>query len=95
MFGVIRKLFGSDFMPHGMCYLWDPSVLWVNVISDCLIALAYYAIPFLLFRFARRRRDIPFNGIFVAFGVFILAFDRTYPYLPVGYSGLHSQPGLC
>src|SRR5215467_11101154 len=78
MFDFIRKLFSSDFMPHGMCYFWNPGVLWLNVVSDILIALAYYAIPLLLFRFARRRRDISFKGIFVAFGIFILACGTTH-----------------
>jgi signal transduction histidine kinase len=78
MLDFILKLFSADFMPHGMCYLWDPTVLWLNVLSDILIAVSYYAIPFLLFRFARRRGDIPFTGIFVAFGVFILACGTTH-----------------
>jgi len=65
-------------MPHGMCFLWNPPVLWLNVISDCLIALAYYAIPFLLFSFTRRRKDLSFNWIFVAFGMFILACGTTH-----------------
>ena len=25
-------------MPHGYCYSWDPTTLWLNVISDSLIA---------------------------------------------------------
>jgi signal transduction histidine kinase len=78
MLDFIRKLFSNDFMPHGMCYLWDPAILWLNVIADSLIAIAYYAIPFLLFRFAQRRRDISFKGIFVAFGIFILACGTTH-----------------
>ena len=57
-------------MPHKMCYLNDPSVLWLNVTSDLAISLAYYLIPFLLFYFTRRRRDIEFHWIFVAFGVY-------------------------
>src|SRR5215471_11721501 len=65
-------------MPHGMCYLWDPVVLWLSVISDCLIAAAYYAIPFLMFSFLRKRRDVDFKGIFVAFAVFILACGTTH-----------------
>src|SRR5581483_11886856 len=78
MIEFFRKLFSTDFMPHGMCYLWNPAVLWVNVISDVLIALSYYAIPFLLFSFARKRRDITFKWIFVAFGTFILACGTTH-----------------
>ena len=61
-----------------MCYLWDPAVLWLNVISDSLIAATYYAIPFLLFYFARKRRDIGFQAIFIAFGLFILACGTTH-----------------
>ena len=68
----------SPFMPHGMCFMWEPGVLWLHVISDLLIAAAYYAIPVLLFRFSRRRRDVGFNWIFVAFGVFILACGSTH-----------------
>jgi signal transduction histidine kinase len=73
-----RNLFSTEFMPHGMCYFWDPPVLWLNAISDFLIAAAYYAIPFLLFSFVRKRRDIGFKWIFVAFGVFILACGTTH-----------------
>jgi signal transduction histidine kinase/ActR/RegA family two-component response regulator len=73
-----RKLFTADFMPHGMCFLWNPAVLWVNVLSDSVIAAAYYLIPFLLFYFVRRRRDIEFKGIFLAFGIFILACGSTH-----------------
>ena len=79
MIEFFSRLFSMDpFMPHGMCFLWDPLVLWLHVISDCLIAAAYYAIPVLLFHFSRRRRDIPFNRIFVAFALFILACGTTH-----------------
>ena len=71
-------LSGDPFMPHGMCFQWDPGVLWLHVLSDLLIAAAYYAIPMLLFYFSRRRRDIPFNWIFVAFAGFILACGTTH-----------------
>ena len=73
-----RHLFSADFLPHGMCYRWDPAVLWLNVISDLLIASAYYAIPVLLFWLVKRRRDIAFNWLFIAFGVFILACGTTH-----------------
>jgi signal transduction histidine kinase/CheY-like chemotaxis protein len=79
MFDFFRKLFSTDiFMPHGMCFAWDPGVLWLNVISDSLIAASYYAIPFLLFYFVRKRRNMALNPIFMAFGAFILACGTTH-----------------
>ncbi len=78
MVEFFQKLLDSDFLPHGTCYLWNPGVLWLNVISDLVIALAYYAIPVLLFWFVRKRRDFGFNWILVAFAVFILACGTTH-----------------
>ena len=41
MIDTIRKLLSEgNFMPHGMCYLWQPGVLGLHVISDALITLA-------------------------------------------------------
>jgi chemotaxis family two-component system sensor kinase Cph1 len=65
-------------MPHGHCYLWDPLVLWSHVISDSVICVAYYSIPLILFAFVRKRRDVPFNAIFIIFGVFIMACGTTH-----------------
>jgi hypothetical protein len=31
----------GGFMPHGHCYLWIPSLLWLHVASDALIGIAY------------------------------------------------------
>jgi hypothetical protein len=44
----LTKLFSSDFMPHGACYLWKPGIVWLHAISDGLIALSYYVIPLFL-----------------------------------------------
>jgi PAS domain S-box-containing protein len=75
-----RNLSGgsSDFMPHGYCYLWDPRILWLNVISDGLITIAYYTIPVILICFIYKNRNIPFNRIFWMFGTFILACGTTH-----------------
>ena len=78
MLDFFRRLFASDFMPHGMCYLWDPAVLWLNVASDALIAISYYAIPVLLFAFARHRKGLRFRWVFVSFGAFILLCGTTH-----------------
>ena len=73
-----RRLFVSDFMPHGTCYLWNPAVLWLNVTSDALIAISYFAIPVVLFVFVSRRKDLQFHWVFVAFGAFILLCGTTH-----------------
>ena len=77
---VLLELFDAErFMPHGHCYSWDPQILWTSVISDSLIAAAYLVIPFtLVFQIMRRRNDLPFNWIFVCFGVFIVACGGTH-----------------
>lgn len=65
-------------MPHGYCYMWKPGLVWLHVVSDALIALAYFSIPFTLIYFIRKRRDVPFNWIFACFGLFILACGATH-----------------
>ncbi len=71
-------LSSGQFMPHGHCYLWDPGLVWLHVISDALIALAYISIPFTLATFIRKRKDIPFNWMFACFGMFIIACGATH-----------------
>ncbi|MEH1808116.1 MAG: ATP-binding protein [Nostoc sp.] len=63
----------NGFVPHGHCYLWQTGLVWLHIISDATIALAYYSIPFLLIYFISKRRDVPFNGVFLLFGAFIIA----------------------
>jgi PAS domain S-box-containing protein len=66
------------FIPHGHCYLWKPELVGLHVISDALIALAYYSIPLTLVYFVRKRSDLPFNWIFLLFGAFIIACGTTH-----------------
>jgi signal transduction histidine kinase len=69
----------EGFHPHGYCYLWRPGLIWLHVISDALIGLAYVGIGFGLAHFVRRGRGhLPFSRIFVAFGVFIAACGATH-----------------
>lgn len=75
----LRQIFGpGDFMPHGYCYLWNPALVWLNVISDSVIAVSYFTIPITLLWFVRKRRDLPFSFIFVLFGTFIVACGTTH-----------------
>jgi signal transduction histidine kinase/CheY-like chemotaxis protein len=75
----LNHLFSSTgFMPHGMCYQWQPGILALHVIADSLIALAYFSIPFTLLYFVRRRKDLQFNWIYVCFAMFIIACGLTH-----------------
>lgn len=69
---------GQAFMPHGYCYQWNAPLIFLHVTSDVLIFLSYLSIPFTLLYFIRRRRDVPFNWIFVCFGIFIIACGFTH-----------------
>src|SRR5712692_9887645 len=78
MVEIFKQLLSSDFTPHGFCYLWDPRIVWLHVISDALITLSYYCIPVVLIYFTRKNCDLPFNRIFWMFGTFILACGTTH-----------------
>jgi PAS domain S-box-containing protein len=68
----------QDYMPHGMCFLWQPELIALHVASDSLIALAYYSIPVALIYFVMKRTDLAFPAIFVLTGLFILACGTTH-----------------
>ena len=75
----LRLLFTSgDFQPHGFCYQWNTGLVWLNVVSDLLIAAAYFTIPITLLYFIRKRRDLPFSWMVALFGVFIVACGSTH-----------------
>lgn len=69
---------GTMFMPHGYCFLWQPGVLWLHVLADTGIVLAYFGIPLVLAYILRRRRDLPFRGLFALFSAFILLCGFTH-----------------
>lgn len=65
-------LFSRSYMPHGHCYLWQTPLVGLYVVSDALIAIAYFSIPAMLIYFVRKRSDMPFSKVFVLFGAFII-----------------------
>jgi PAS domain S-box-containing protein len=68
----------NQFIPHGHCYLWRPELVWLHLLSDVLTGLAYYSIPVMLVYFVRKRRDVPFDWIFLMFSTFIVACGTTH-----------------
>ncbi|MEH1922907.1 MAG: EAL domain-containing protein [Nostoc sp.] len=68
----------KQFIPHGHCYLWQSDLMGLHILSDSLIALAYYSIPVTLIYFVRKRQDLPFNWIFLLFATFIITCGTTH-----------------
>lgn len=62
----------SYYIPHGHCYLWQTPLVSLYIVSDALIAIAYFSIPAMLIYFVRKRSDIPFSKVFILFGAFII-----------------------
>ena len=75
---VLKQVFLGDFMPHGMCYMWKPGLLWLHVSSDALIFLAYTSIPFTLLYILKRRQDLVFSKVMALFVAFVLLCGFTH-----------------
>jgi hypothetical protein len=58
------------FTPHGFCLSWDTELLFWTIMSNLVIAAAYFIIPVQLFILRRRHRiTVPtwFTALFMAF----------------------------
>lgn len=67
------KLVGEGLLPHGVCYLRKPDLIWLHVISDGVIAFSYFMIPVALVYFMRRIRSrISFDWAIALFAAFIV-----------------------
>ena len=87
----------DHFMPHGMCYQWRPDILWLNVVSDSIIALAYILIPaaLLYFMHKRKRSDVAYPSMVYMFCVFITACGVTHVFaIWTVWSGQYGIQGL-
>jgi len=68
----------KPYMPHGMCYLWQERLLWLHVISDVAIAIAYFSIPLALAFFVHQKKQLEYKWVFILFTLFILACGTTH-----------------
>lgn len=77
---LIRAILsGTSFMPHATCYLNNRPLIWLHVISDSSIGIAYLGIAgALAYLVYKARKDIPFEWMFLAFGVFIFSCAWTH-----------------
>jgi PAS domain S-box-containing protein len=75
---LLRMFSSEEFVPRAICFNMRPEIIWLHVVSDVLIALAYFSIPLALLYFVRRRKDLAFHWMFIMFGVFIFACGTTH-----------------
>src|SRR5260370_11383787 len=70
----------STLIPHGACLRWKPELIWLNAISDALIAGALFTTAFVLAFFAWRRRSdlmFMFRSVFWAIAIFVAVCGVT------------------
>ena len=76
---ILIDFFGiNNLIPHGICLSWNPVLLWLNVISDGLIALSYYSIPLSILYFIKKRGKVPYAWFLVMSALFIVACGTTH-----------------
>ena len=75
---MVHTMFPNYFIPHGHCYLWKPGLVGLHVLSDGLIAVAYFLIPLTLIYIVKKRKDVPFDWVFMLFGSFIICCGITH-----------------
>ena len=73
----------GEYMPHGMCLLWEPWLVLLWAGSDFLIFLSYTLIPIALFIVLRRRSEVPQPALAVLFAAFILLCGLTHMFMIV------------
>ena len=73
-----NSFYPGSFIPCGYDYLSTSGFVWLSIISDSLITLAYYSIPIILGYFVYKRPTIPFERIFLLFGAFIVCCGTSH-----------------
>lgn len=64
----------AGYHPHAVCLLEDPAIIAAEVITNLGVALAYYMIPFALWRF----ETLPFRSVAIMFVIFIFACGTSH-----------------
>jgi PAS domain-containing protein len=78
VFDWISRFSNDQFMPHGMCYQWEPVTLWSNVIGDGITSLSYFLIPGFLIYFTSKRKQVDMKGVFLMFAAFIVSCGTVH-----------------
>jgi PAS domain S-box-containing protein len=76
---LVHDLLSSAYMPHLYCYLGSTPLAWTHAIADSLIGLTYLVISgTLAYLLYRGKSDVPFQVLFLAFALFIIACGSSH-----------------
>ena len=56
---------------------WKPELIWLNAVSDAILAGTFFATAFVLGLFVWRRRDLMYRGVFGIFAIFVAVCGMT------------------
>jgi hypothetical protein len=68
----------NDFIPHGVCWLWDWKIITAQLVSNLLIVIAYYVIPLALLKIVIKHKIGRINRLPIMFSTFILLCGTTH-----------------
>lgn len=75
----MEHLIHDIFPPHAVCWLWRWDIILTHFIGDLLTAVAYYAIPIILFYLTRKYTfDRRLKLILWVYGIFIFLCGTTH-----------------
>ncbi|HBE16697.1 MAG TPA: PAS domain-containing sensor histidine kinase [Cyanobacteria bacterium UBA11149] len=63
---------------QGYEYLWKPGLIWLNILSDLLIALSYYSIAISLIYLSRKQKDFSLNWILILAIALMVSCGTSY-----------------
>jgi signal transduction histidine kinase len=68
----------STLTPHGACLEWSTPLIWLNAVSDAVVATAFFTTAYVLGYYVwRRRREVMFRSVFWSLAIFTAACAVT------------------
>jgi signal transduction histidine kinase/ActR/RegA family two-component response regulator len=70
----------AGLMPHGVCFLWREDLVYMHLLSDLTITLAYFSLPIFLTILVRKKPELKKSGVVPLFAMFILLCGVTHAF---------------
>lgn len=70
----------AGLMPHGVCFLWREELVYMHLVSDAVVTLAYFSLPLFLLILVRKKPELGKGGVVSLFALFILLCGLTHAF---------------